>query len=935
MGGVTKHDLLGYRVAVVAAILLIVAGLAPVAQARATVPAGQASSTSGSQGAIAPVRADGLQAAAAPISGFVDSVVFSGLTNPTAIRFSSDGRVFVAEKSGIIKVFPSLTSNTPTVFADLRTNVHDYWDRGLLGMTLDPNFPANPYVYVSYTHDALPGGTAPRWGDTCPNPPAPTTDGCVVTGRISRLQAAGSVMTGSELVLINDWCQQFPSHSIGDLRFGPDGALYASAGDGASFNNADYGQFGGTNGVTPKNPCGDPPGGVGGNMTPPTAQGGALRSQSVRRPAGQAVVLGGTIIRIDPATGLAMANNPLAASPDANARRIVGFGLRNPFRITFRPGTSELWVGDVGWGNWEEIERIQNPLSSGVANFGWPCYEGTAHQGSYDSAGLTSCSSLYSTPTNLASPYYMYSHASQVVAGESCPIANGASITGMAFYQASGGSYGSAYNGALFFADHTRNCIWAMKTTGGLPDQSKLETFVAAAGNPVALEIGPGGDLFYADLEGGKVHRIYPSSGQAPVAVISADPTSGKPPLTVQFDGTSSFDPQGGALTYSWDLDGNGTYGDSTAATPSFNYTTGGVVTVGLRVADPTSLVGSTTTTINVDPNLPTPVIDTPAASTTWAVGDLISFSGHATDLNGNPIPASGLSWTLVMHHCPSSCHAHEIQTFAGTASGAFSAPDHEYPSFLELILTATDSAARSASTNVDLSAKTATITMQGAPSGLSVGIGTTPSGPTPYSVQVIQGSAQSISAPTSQLLGATTYNFVSWSDGGAATHTVTPGADTTYTATYVAAGGSTSFLSDLAYTVTANGWGPAEKDKSNGENLAGDGLPITLNGVVYAKGLGTHAVSDIRYTMSSCTSFSAQVGVDDEVPSTRGTVVFQVWADGVKLFDSGVMTGASAAVSANVDVTGRTNLQLLVTNGGDNINYDHGDWADAKLTCG
>src|SRR5262245_23929676 len=97
-------------------------------------------------------------------SGFQETVALSGLTEPTAVRFASDGRVFVAEKSGIIKVFPSLGSPTPTVFADLRMNVHNYWDRGLLGLALHPNFPTTPYVYVLYTLDAEIGGTPPRWG---------------------------------------------------------------------------------------------------------------------------------------------------------------------------------------------------------------------------------------------------------------------------------------------------------------------------------------------------------------------------------------------------------------------------------------------------------------------------------------------------------------------------------------------------------------------------------------------------------------------------------------------------------------------------------------------------------------------------------------------------------------------------------------------------
>ena len=163
------------------------------------------------------------------------------------VRFATDGRIFVAEKRGVIKVFDSLADTTPTVFADLNVNVYNFWDRGLLGMALDPNFPADPYVYVLYTYDHELGSTAPapRWGtpgvysDPCPSPPGPTADGCVVSGRLSRLQASGNVMTGPEQVLVEDWCQQYPSHSIGTVEFGRDGALYASGGDGASFNFAD------------------------------------------------------------------------------------------------------------------------------------------------------------------------------------------------------------------------------------------------------------------------------------------------------------------------------------------------------------------------------------------------------------------------------------------------------------------------------------------------------------------------------------------------------------------------------------------------------------------------------------------------------------------------------------------------------------------------
>ena len=96
--------------------------------------------------------------------GFEQTTVISGLRAPTAIEFAPNGRVFVAEKSGIVKTFDSISDTTPTVFADLRTQVHNYSDRGLLSLAVDPDFPAEPYVYVFYVHDAAIGGTAPRWG---------------------------------------------------------------------------------------------------------------------------------------------------------------------------------------------------------------------------------------------------------------------------------------------------------------------------------------------------------------------------------------------------------------------------------------------------------------------------------------------------------------------------------------------------------------------------------------------------------------------------------------------------------------------------------------------------------------------------------------------------------------------------------------------------
>ena len=130
-----------------------------------------------------------------------------------------------------------MTDTTPTVFANLSAQVQNWWDAVTCsGWRSTRRSRHDRIAYVLYTYDSGP------WGDGCPTPPGPTTDGCVVYGRLSRLQAQGDVMTGSEQVLIEDWCQQYPSHSVGDLHFGPDGALYLTAGDGASFDFVDYGQ---------------------------------------------------------------------------------------------------------------------------------------------------------------------------------------------------------------------------------------------------------------------------------------------------------------------------------------------------------------------------------------------------------------------------------------------------------------------------------------------------------------------------------------------------------------------------------------------------------------------------------------------------------------------------------------------------------------------
>ncbi|MCX4231480.1 NPCBM/NEW2 domain-containing protein [Streptomyces ortus] len=188
------------------------------------------------------------------------------------------------------------------------------------------------------------------------------------------------------------------------------------------------------------------------------------------------------------------------------------------------------------------------------------------------------------------------------------------------------------------------------------------------------------------------------------------------------------------------------------------------------------------------------------------------------------------------------------------------------------------------------------------------------------------------VTAPAGTPPGAydVTLKAVYRSPGGVRAESVLP-----LTATVaVAPPSGTSNLGALPWLSTTNGWGPVERDTSNGESAAGDGGPLTINGAVYATGLGVHAESNVEYyTGGACESVGAQVGVDDE-EGADGSVAFEIWADGTKVASTGVLTNADAARALVADVSGARVVRLVVTDGGDGITSDHGDWAAAQLTC-
>jgi cysteine-rich repeat protein len=641
-------------------------------------------------------------------TGFQENTVLSGRTKPVSLRFAPNGMAFVAEKSGLVFEFDNLLTGqiSPHQVIDLSAKVMNYWDRGLLGLAVHPNFPTVPEIYVLYAHDAFADGTGPRWNDNCPDPPngpGANDKGCVVYGRLSRIVIDMNTMTGTEVPLISsNWCQQFPSHSIGDMHFGADGYLYLSAGDGASFTFVDYGQEG-----LPPNPCGDPPNPLGtADSDISTAEGGRLRAQDILS-SGDPVSYDGSVLRLDVsgATVTAPPTNPLVGKGTTADDYVVAVGLRNPFRWNFRPGTNELWIGDVGDATWEEIDRLPDP-TAGVSNFGWPCYEGPDERPVF--RGNTLCDKVYASnfasgvsPMTLRPPYYAYNHAQPFAPNETGCLVGSSSVTGIAFNDKT--LYPAAYKNALFVADYSRKCVWYMPAgPNGDPDVSKRAPFLQSMGNgPVDIQMGPDGRLYYVDQDGGSIVRIdYFQSNQPPQARVTASPTSGIAPLMVTFDARTSSDAEDGTnLTYAWDLDNDGQFDDGTGGTISYTFTQSGLFTVRVRATDSLAATSVAQVSVNAGNSPPVPVIGTVTPTTPWTVGQTITFNGSATDPQEGTLPASSLTWSILMHHCQNEamndCHIHTVSTITGVTSGSFAAPDHDYPSYLELKLTATDHGSR------------------------------------------------------------------------------------------------------------------------------------------------------------------------------------------------------------------------------------------------
>ncbi|MGL4176687.1 MAG: PKD domain-containing protein, partial [Dermatophilaceae bacterium] len=386
-------------------------------------------------------------------------------------------------------------------------------------------------------------------------------------------------------------------------------------------------------------------------------------------------------------------------------------------------------------------------------------------------------------------PHLAYQHGAPVPGSDECPNNGSSAVTGIAF-PTDATSYPDSYDGGMFFSDYARGCIWfSPRGTDGLPDPQQTSTIVTGR-TPIDLQTAVDGDLHYIDIGAGELRRVSYSEGNTPpTARASATPAvSQQLPQTVVLDAGASSDPDAGdTLSYAWDLDGDALFDDATGVTVNRTYDTAVTETVSVQVTDDAGATDVAPVSVRTGQAAPEVSITAPAAGGTWAVGDRIAFSGSASDADDGQLPASALSWEVVIKHCFSadSCHEHVLASPSGVDTSAFTAPDHEYPSYVQLRLTAQDSTGLRSTTSLDLYPRSVEVTAATKPSGLTVSInGAQLTGPSTR--RYLVGGQLALTAPERQTYSGREYEFVRWSNGGARSQVVSAPEDAvTYRAEY------------------------------------------------------------------------------------------------------------------------------------------------------
>lgn len=700
------------------------------------------------------------QSTLVPGSGFVEETILSDLPPTTAVAFGPEDRRYLALKEGIVRVAKGATLLS-TPFIDISAMTNRRTDRGLGGIALDPQFPARPYVYLFFTYDPpelLADDTTPRvsrlirvQADAAKgyNVALPGTIE-VILGKNSTAQNTASQLAVGTTILpepascmtgltmdgspIEDCLPSDElSHSAGSLIFGADGYLYASHGDGSSYNGASK---------------------------------PSLRSQMIDS-------LAGKVIRIDPNTGHGAPGNPFydPTTPSSNRSRVWSLGFRNPFRITVNPATGQVYQGDVGSSSWEEVN------SGKGTNHGWPCYEGgnttnsTVGTGNTVSLANTAfkefsrtsqfCGALYNQGLGaVAAPLFSYRHPVDATGKDL-----GASVTGVAIY--SGTTYPAKYRGALFIADYAQRSIrYLTFDQNGSPTVNPFATETSASAGPVQLIIGPDTNLYaiFLDLVTRKSqlrrYRYTGSSNTPPTVVLKANPVGGSIPLAVSFSTAGTNDPDGQSLAYSWDF-GDGTGAGETSPNPTHVYQTVGTFEAKVFVRETTAPFAESTSDVTIRTGVTPPRvhIESPTSTTTYAIGDTINFSGYA-EFEGVRVPNSALTWTIIQQH---NLHEHLVDEISGVSSGRFETTEHTDNTRFMVCLFATAGTGLDDQACVTINPRITDTTFLSEPTGAQMTyVDEEVQFLAPYTAKPIENSQQTVIAP----LVHQARSFTAWADG-------------------------------------------------------------------------------------------------------------------------------------------------------------------------
>ena len=353
--------------------------------------------------------------------------------------------------------------------------------------------------------------------------------------------------------------------------------------------------------------------------------------------------------------------------------------------------------------------------------------------------------------------------------------------------------------------------------------------FATGISSLVDIATYPDGSLYYLARGGGELFRVQYTANTAPS--IATHPSS----VTVAAGQGASFTVAASGtapLTYQWQRNG---VNIPNANSASYSLTTTAADNGALFrviVSNDSGSVFSNTATLTVLSNSqPTGTITSPANGANYRGGQVFTFSGTASDPEQGALPASAFTWQVDFHHDDHS-HPH-VPATSGSSTGSFTIANRGETSanvFYRLILTVRDSSGLAHTSFVDLRPQTSVIRLESNVPGAQLTLDGAPVA-APLSFTGVEGVIRTIGVVTPQNSGSSTYDFVSWSDGGAATHEIaTPNNDTTYTALFQPAAPATlfsdNFESPLAWRLTA---GANTAPRGNWQR--GDPQATTFNG--------------------------------------------------------------------------------------------------------